>query len=275
MARGDEDGVIGSGEGVEPSGQEVTAGAMVVAAGGNGGDAGAEPSDGDATAGATVVAAAGDQGVAGGSSVVVAAGEGAEVAAIRGSGSGDRGSGSGGGGSGRPLTPTVEELFAAAERASDGGIADRGGEEVVGGQFSETPVLRTATVLEPRNGDSGIGASRPVPFVDGDFLEDAEPRDILDTFGLDPGVAAVLRDASTPEDRASALLLGALLSGAGSGTPEVVVPEVEELGGDRVDAEAAVEVRVTAVDEAKAYLEERRAYLAGERPEFTLATYAP
>ncbi|XP_058198435.1 uncharacterized protein LOC131313955 [Rhododendron vialii] len=248
MARGDEDGVVGGGEGAEPSGQEVTAGATVVAAGGNGGGAGAEPSGGDATAGATVVAAAGDQGVAGGSSVAVAAGKGAEVAAVGGSSSGDRRSGSGGRGSGRPLTPTVEELFTAAERASDGGITDRGGEEVVGGQFSETPVLRTATVLEPRSGDNGIGASRPVPFADGDFLEDAEPRDILDAFGLDSGVAAVLRDASMPEDRASALLLGALLSGASSGTPEVVVPEVEELGGDRVDAEVAVEVRVTAVD---------------------------
>ncbi|XP_058216796.1 uncharacterized protein LOC131327668 [Rhododendron vialii] len=244
MARGDEDGVIGSGEGAEPIGQEVTVGATAVAAGGNGGGAGVEPSGGDATAGATVVAAAGDPGVAGGSSVAVAAGEGAEVAAVGGSGSGDEGSGSGGGGSGRPLTPTMEELFAAAERASDGGIADLGGEEVVVGQFSETPVLRTATVLEPRSGDRGIGSSRPVPFADGDFLEDTEPRDVLDAFGVDSGVATVLRDTSTPEDRASELLLGALLSEAGSGTPEVVVPVVEELRGNRADAEAAAEVRL-------------------------------
>ncbi|XP_058208136.1 uncharacterized protein LOC131321146 [Rhododendron vialii] len=243
MARGDEDGVVGGGEGAEPIGQEVTVGATAVAAGGNGGGAGAEPSGGDATAGATMVAAAGDSGVAGGSSVAVAAGEGAEVAAVGGSGSGDGGSGSGGGGSGRPLTPYHGEVF------------------------SETPVLRTATVLEPRSGDSGIGSSRPVPFADGDFLKDAEPRDVLDAFGVDSGVAAVLRDTSTPEDRASALLLGALLSGAGSGTPKVVVPVVEELRGNRVDAEAAAEVRVTAVDEAKSYLE--------ERPEFTPATYAP
>ncbi|XP_058217451.1 protein MAINTENANCE OF MERISTEMS-like [Rhododendron vialii] len=214
------------------------------------------------------VAAAGDPGVAGGSSMAAAAGEGAEVAAVEGSGSGV-------GGSGRPLTPTVEELFAAAERASDGGIADLGGEEVVVGQFSEMPVLRTATVLEPRSGDSGIGSSRHVPFADGDFLEDAERRDVLDALGLDFVVAAVLRDASTPEDRASASLLGDLLSEAGSGAQEVVVPEAEALGGDRVDDKAAAEVRVIAVDEAKAYLEEWQAYLAKERPEFTPAAYAP
>ncbi|XP_058216838.1 uncharacterized protein LOC131327716 [Rhododendron vialii] len=275
MARGNEDRAVGGGEGTDVIGQEVTVGATAVAAGGNGGGAGAEPSGGDATVGATVAAAAGDPGVAGGSPVAVAAGEGAEVAAVEGSVSGDGGSGSGVGGSGRPLTPIVEELFAAAERASDGGIADLGGEEVVVGQFSETLVLRTATVLEPRSGDSGIGSSRPVPFADGDFLEDVEPRDVLDALGLDSVVAAVLKDASTPEDRASASLLGALLSGAGSGAQKVVVPEAEALGGDRVAAEVAAEVRVTAVNEAKAYLEGRGGYLAREGPEFTPATYAP
>ncbi|XP_058202867.1 uncharacterized protein LOC131317326 [Rhododendron vialii] len=220
MARGNEDMVVGGGKGTEAAGQEIGVGATVVAAEGEGGGPGAEPSGGDATVGAPVVAAAGDQGAA------AIVGGGAEVAVAGGSGSGD-------GGSDRPLTPTVEELLVASERASDGGPADLGGEEGV------------------------------------------EPRGVLDVLGLDSAVAAVLRDASTPEDRASASLLGALLSGAGSDAQEVVVPEAKELGGDRVDAEAAAEVRVTAVDEAKAYLEERRTYLAREQPEFTPATYAP
>lgn len=60
------------------------------------------------------------------------------------------------------------------------------------------------------------------------FLDFAEPRDILDALGLGSGIAAMLRGARTPEDRASALLLGALLSGEGASVPETVVPEVEE-----------------------------------------------
>ncbi|XP_058216210.1 uncharacterized protein LOC131327188 [Rhododendron vialii] len=237
MVRGNEDMVVGGGEGAEPVGQKIEVGATVVAAEGEGGGTGAEPSGGDATVGAPVVAIAGDQG----------------VAAARGSGSGD-------GGSGRPLTLTVEELLVAAERASDGGPADLGGEEVIVGQFSETPILRTATVLEPRSGDSGIGSSRLVPFMDRDFLESVEPRGVLDALGLDFVVATVLKDASTPEDRASASLLGALLSGAGSDSQEAVVPEAEELGGDRVDAEAAAEVLVTAPVGKTAYVPGRADY---------------
>lgn len=73
----------------------------------------------------------------------------------------------------------------------------------------------------------------------------------------------MLRGARTPEDRASALLLGALLSGEGTSVPETVVPEVEE-----PEQEEVVEVRVTAIAEVKAYLE-------GERLGFAPATYAP
>ncbi|KAI8555164.1 hypothetical protein RHMOL_Rhmol05G0153500 [Rhododendron molle] len=69
-----------------------------------------------------------------------------------------------------------------------------------------------ATAAEPRVRDGGIGASRLVPFAEGDFLDSARLRDILDALGLD---ADVRRGTRTTVDHASALLLGALLSGAG------------------------------------------------------------
>ncbi|KAI8555056.1 hypothetical protein RHMOL_Rhmol05G0144800 [Rhododendron molle] len=72
----------------------------------------------------------------------------------------------GGGATGTPHTPTVEDLLAAAERAGD--------EVVIAGRVIATPVLR-ATATEPRVGDSGIGASHPVPFTEGDFLDTARP----------------------------------------------------------------------------------------------------
>lgn len=95
------------------------------------------------------------------------------------------------------------------------------------GRVTLTPVLR-AMVVEPRSGDSGIGASYSVPFAAGDFLHSVGPRDILDALGLDSAIASVLRDTRTPEDRTSALLLVALLSGEGRGALETTVPVVEE-----------------------------------------------
>lgn len=160
---GEENGAVGGGAGANPSGGEATVGATVAAVGGN-------VSEVMTTGGSVAV---GDS--------EVMAGAGRDVVAAGGSGGGEVASGSGGGvggGSGgatsAPPTPTVEELLAAAERAGDGGRLDRG-EEAVSGRVSEKPVLRTTTTLEPRSGDSGIGASRPVPFEDGDFLDSSEP----------------------------------------------------------------------------------------------------
>ncbi|KAI8538339.1 hypothetical protein RHMOL_Rhmol09G0095000 [Rhododendron molle] len=68
------------------------------------------------------------------------------------------------------------------------------------GRVVVTPILR-ATAVEPWGGDSGIGASHPVPFMEGDFLDSARPRDILDALGLDAEITAVLRSARTPKDQ--------------------------------------------------------------------------
>ncbi|KAI8571125.1 hypothetical protein RHMOL_Rhmol01G0094000 [Rhododendron molle] len=104
-----------------------------------------------------------------------------------------------GGVAGTPDTPTVEDLLAAAERVS-GERRDGGGEEVVtAGRVIATPVLR-ATVAESRGGNSGIGASRPVPLTEGDFLDTARPQDILDALGLDAGIREVPRGARNTED---------------------------------------------------------------------------
>ncbi|KAI8568016.1 hypothetical protein RHMOL_Rhmol02G0165800 [Rhododendron molle] len=178
-------------------------------------------------------------------------------------GSRDRVTGSGGGAMGTPPTPTVKELLAAAEKASD----ERGGEEMTTSQVTATPVLRT-TEVEPRGGDSGIGASHPVPFVEGDFLDSVGSRDILDALGLDAGIAAVLRGARTLEDQTSTLLLGALLSSAGVTASGMGSPEIAEMRVEELEQEAVVEERVTVVGEVKAYLE-------GEHPGFAPATYAP
>ncbi|KAI8538200.1 hypothetical protein RHMOL_Rhmol09G0084200 [Rhododendron molle] len=142
-------------------------------------------------------------------------------------------SGSGGGVTGVPHTPTVEDLFVAAERAGD--------EVVIGGRVVATPVLR-ATTIEPRVGDSGIGASHPVPFTEGDFLDSARPQDILDA-------------------------LGVLLSGAGTAANRGS-PEMADLGAEEPEEEMVIEERITAADEAKADL-------ATARPGFESGTYAP
>lgn len=147
-----------------------------------------------------------------------------------------------------------------------------GSETMTAGHVVATPVLRVMAV-EPRSGDSGIGASRPIPFEVGDFLDSTGPRDILDALGLDYDIAAVLRDTRMPEDHTSALLLGALLSGEGRSGSETAVHEVEEpeVGGMDTKGpkpEAVAEERVTVVDEV-------RAYLAGEHPGFALGIYAP
>ncbi|KAI8572032.1 hypothetical protein RHMOL_Rhmol01G0167500 [Rhododendron molle] len=136
------------------------------------------------------------------------------------SGSGGDGTSSGGGATGTPHTPTVEDLLVAAERAGE--------EVVIAGCVIATPVLR-ATAVEPRVEDSGIGASHPVPFTEGGFLDTARPRDILDALGLDAGIREVLRGARTPKDQTSALLLGAMLSGAGTAV-DMGSPEMADLG---------------------------------------------
>ncbi|KAI8568392.1 hypothetical protein RHMOL_Rhmol02G0195300 [Rhododendron molle] len=253
-----------------------------------GGSAGADRSGGEATESATVVAGEGGGNRAavaiGGSSNEVVADEVADVGgneAVSGSsggfmGSGGRGAGSeggamgsSGGAAGTPPTPTVKELLATAERASDERRADVSSEAAVGGRVVSTPVLRT-TVVEPRWGDSGIRASRSTPFEAGDFLDSAGPQDILGTLSLIPGIADILRAAETPEDRTSALLLGALLSGTGASDigGHGVESETAEVETEEREPEAAAKQRVTAVEEVKAYL-------GGERPQFTLATYAP
>lgn len=85
-------------------------------------------------------------------------------------GSGGGATGSGGGATGTPPTPTIEELLVAVEWAGDerGDDASRG--MTTAGRVVATPILRT-TMVEPRSEDSEIRASRPVPFVAGDFLD--------------------------------------------------------------------------------------------------------
>ncbi|KAI8555125.1 hypothetical protein RHMOL_Rhmol05G0149900 [Rhododendron molle] len=178
-------------------------------------------------------------------------------------GSGGDGTSGGGDVTGIPHTPTVEDLLAAAERAGDERREGGGDEVVTAGRVVATPVLR-ATAVEPRVGDSGIGASHPVPFTEGDFLDTARPRDILDTLGLDAGIREVLRGAQTPEDQTSALLLEAMLSDAGTAA-DTGSPEMPDLGQGEV---VVIEERVTAAAEAKAYL-------ASARPGFESGTYTP
>ncbi|KAI8571319.1 hypothetical protein RHMOL_Rhmol01G0110400 [Rhododendron molle] len=197
--------VVGGGAGVGPSGEGVTA--VMGEAGSNQ----AVVVIGDRSNGVEAAE------VGGGPEAMVDA-SGAEAALGSGGGSlgsGDGGEGRGGDATGTPSTPTVEELLAAAERAGNERRAGDSNEVMVGGRVVATSVLRT-TALESRGGDSGIGASRPVPFEAGDFLDSAGPRDVMDAFRLEPEVEAVLRGARTLEDRTSALLLGALLSGAGA-----------------------------------------------------------
>ncbi|KAI8560016.1 hypothetical protein RHMOL_Rhmol04G0221900 [Rhododendron molle] len=279
---GEEDAMVSGGNGVVHS-----SGTAVV---GGGAGAGADPSGEGTTEGVTAVAgdggssievaAAGDSGrveaiEAGGGSEAAADIRGVDAASGSGGGSmggrdGDAGSGGGvtssSGATGTPYTPTMEELLATAERASDGQQADDSPVVVVGGRVAATSVLRSM-VVGPRGGDSGIRASRPVPFEAGDFSDSAEPQDVMGAFRLEPGVEAVLRGARTLEDRTSALLLGALLSGAGaSDTGGLgVESETEEREAEEQEPEVVAEQRVTAVDEVKAYLK-------GERPGFTRTT---
>lgn len=114
--------------------------------------------------------------------------------------------------------------------------------------------------MEPRGGDSGIGASEPVPFADGDFLESADPRDILGALGVNPRVADVLREVESLDVRAAATLFGVILSQGGGG-------EGTRMPGEELEPEE-VEERVTAVNEAKAFA-------INPRPAFSPETYAP
>lgn len=118
--------------------------------------------------------------------------------------------------------------------------------------------------MEPQGGDSGIGASEPVPFAEGDFLEAEDPRDILDALGVDPRVADVLREVKSPDVRAAATLLGVILSQGGSEGGRA--SEEMRIHGEEPEPEEMVEVRVTAVDEAKAFAKD-------PRPNFSHMTY--
>lgn len=107
-----------------------------------------------------------------------------------------------------PHTPTMEDLLKVAEEGASGGReAAAESVAVTAGHFTATPVLRTS-VVEPRGGDCGIGASQPVPLEEGDFLESADPRDILDAPGVDPSAADVLKGADSPDAMAAATPLG-------------------------------------------------------------------
>ncbi|KAI8550636.1 hypothetical protein RHMOL_Rhmol06G0122400 [Rhododendron molle] len=183
------------------------------------------------------------------------------------SGSGRDGTGSGDGVTGTPHTPTIEELLAAAKRASGEQREGAGDEAMTAGRVIAMPILR-ATAAEPKVGDSGIGASRAVPFAEGDFLDSTRPWDILDALGLDARITEVLRGARMTKDQASALLLGALLSGTGATSADMGSPETDAMGGEELEEEVVVDERVTAAAEAKAYL-------ARVRPGFVPKTYAP
>ncbi|KAF7148830.1 hypothetical protein RHSIM_Rhsim03G0182400 [Rhododendron simsii] len=116
------------------------------------------------------------------------------------------------------------------------------------GRFIVTPVLRSS-VAEPRSGDGGIGASEPVPFGEGDFLESANPRDILGALGVD-----------SPDVQAAATLLRVILSqdeGSAFGAEES-----EEIPEEMPESETVVEERLTALNEAKAFA-------TAARPEFS------
>lgn len=139
---------------------------------GKDGDSGVAPSGGGTPGRIAVVV--GDVGGSGGETE--AGGGGGKVnSGEDATGSGEGASGSGGGATDTPPTPTVEELLAATERAGGEWRADASGEERTAGQVIPTPVLR-ATGVEPRSGDSGIGALHPIPFMAGDFLDTAGPR---------------------------------------------------------------------------------------------------
>ncbi|KAI8568363.1 hypothetical protein RHMOL_Rhmol02G0192500 [Rhododendron molle] len=149
----------------------------------------------------------------------------------------------------------AEELLAAAEWASNERRVDDSHEVVVGGRVVATPVLRT-TVVEPRGGDSGNGASQQIPFEAGDFSDSAEPRDVIDAFRLEPGVEAVMRGARSLEDRTSALLSGALLSAVGASDTGGLgaKSETAEEEAEEPEPKPAAEQRVTTVEEVKEYL---------------------
>ncbi|KAI8542707.1 hypothetical protein RHMOL_Rhmol08G0159900 [Rhododendron molle] len=70
------------------------------------------------------------------------------------------------------------------------------------------------------------------------------------------------------EDLASALLLGALLSGAETTVADTGSPETDDLGLGEPEEEVVIEERVNAAAEAKAYL-------ASAHPGFVRDTYAP
>ncbi|KAF7148732.1 hypothetical protein RHSIM_Rhsim03G0101900 [Rhododendron simsii] len=122
------------------------------------------------------------------------------------------------------------------------------------GRFTVTPVLRSS-VVEPRSGDGRIGASEPVPFAEGDFLESANPRDILGVLGVD-----------SPNVQAVATLLRVILSRDEGST--FGAREGEEIPEEMPESETVVEERVTAVDEARACTGETH-------PPFLSETYSP
>ncbi|KAF7153233.1 hypothetical protein RHSIM_Rhsim01G0151300 [Rhododendron simsii] len=160
-----------------------------------------------------------------------------------------------------PPTSIVEELLKAAEdRAVSGGQeTTTESEAAIVGRFIVTPVLRTSPV-ELRSGASGIGASEPVPLVEGDFLERADTLYILGALGVDLSATDVLRGVGSPDARVAATLLGVILSQGGSEGERV--PEGES------EPEEMVKVWMTAMDEAKAFARE-------SRPPFSPETYAP
>ncbi|XP_058209966.1 uncharacterized protein LOC131322608 [Rhododendron vialii] len=160
-----------------------------------------------------------------------------------------------------PHTPTMEDLLKAVEENSANGqdVAAES-EAATLGLFTITPVLRTS-VVEPRNEDAGIGASQPIPLVDGDFLESTDPRDILDALSVNSRTLKVLGEVGSSYVRAAATLLGVILSQGGS--ERVRMPK----GGPESEEVVVVE-RVAAVEEAKAFGRETR-------PTFSPQTYAP
>ncbi|KAI8559987.1 hypothetical protein RHMOL_Rhmol04G0219800 [Rhododendron molle] len=169
----------------------------------------------------------------------------------------------GGGASGNrgtPPTSTVEELFEVAEDRASGSEEDAAASEAaVVDQCTATPILRTSAV-DPRGRDSGIEAFEPVPLAEGDFLETADPRDILDALGVDQRTVDVLGEVRSPDMRAAAALLGVILSQGGS--------EGVRMSEGSPEPEEMMEKRVTAVEEAKAFA--KNACLA-----FSPETYVP
>ncbi|KAF7149338.1 hypothetical protein RHSIM_Rhsim03G0096700 [Rhododendron simsii] len=116
-----------------------------------------------------------------------------------------------------PLTPTMEGLHKAVEEGAKGSSGTTAMNKTAPvGHFSATSVLKSSAV-ESKSGDGGIGASEPVPFAEGYFLESAGPQDILG----DGSVAGAHEGGEIPEEM--------------------------------LEPETVVEERLTAVNEEKAF----------------------